>query len=65
MFCTYDCDVCLDAECLSDGCKRSGEPALMACEGCGELYVVTTRVCFCSECLEHDQAFAKPEIVFI
>jgi uncharacterized Zn finger protein len=63
MFCSYRCEFCADAECLSEGCKHDGEPPLAPCENCGELYIIAVRADFCSDCLEKDTHSARPEIV--
>ena len=48
-FCPLDCSPCREAACAAEGCVRTGQPVLAACEGCGTLFLAGVFV-DCTEC---------------
>ncbi len=49
-FCPVDCAPCANAECRAV-CKLTGESQLDACELCGELLEIETRIRICTHCI--------------
>lgn len=48
-FCPLDCSPCREAACAAEGCVRTGQPVLAACEGCGTLFLAGVFV-DCTDC---------------
>jgi hypothetical protein len=48
-FCPLDCSICREPACAAEGCIRTGQPVLAACEGCGTLFLAGVFV-DCSDC---------------
>jgi len=49
-FCPMDCAACWDSGCVADGCKRTAQPVLAACDDCGTLFLAGV-VSICRDCV--------------
>ena len=59
--CPVDCHWCRERQCAAEGCMRPDarvEAILSACGECGGLFVLTTRIRICNECLRVDESTA-------
>jgi len=49
-FCPVDCAACWDSSCVTDGCKRTSEAVLAACDDCGTLFLAGVLL-VCNDCV--------------
>jgi hypothetical protein len=54
-FCPLDCSICQEPACAAEGCIRTGQPVLAACEACGTLFLAGVFV-DCSDCRAQTKA---------